>query len=377
MPVTLQLNGLPLGVSVGHAAAEDETVSVRTKEFLSSEDGNDLITRLEGITGTFPSVVGQKGAVLASQVDNFLAIVSKDCKATVYCNELQQVARVRVKRAIKAGEGVSKNDIADIDSLELRDASSTPIQIPADHGFELVFSVGWRKCLYYDYSVFVEGTPNRTDNLPTLFGQFYAQLLFQELYSMKDQQWDAMTARGWFPFIWMTDQDRKNLIGFCDRDDPPLSIFEGICTNFKAVVQERTKSWKRSTLFGDHNEFIAAAVERFLEGDYVSCISVLYPRIEGLLRGLHLGIGSTTNASQAALASNLVKNQFQHSLLLPRRFQKYLTDFYFQAFDQTSSDVPLSRHTIGHGVSRAADYDFIRASLGFMILDQMFYYLLD
>jgi hypothetical protein len=175
----------------------------------------------------------------------------------------------------------------------------------------------------------------------------------------------------------MIDQDRKKLIGFCELDDPPLSIFEGICTNFKSVVQARTESWKNSNLFGGHHEFIATAVKGYFEGDYVSCISVLYPRIEGVLRGLHLGLGSTTKASQTVLASSLVENQFHHSLLLPRRFQKYLMDFYFQAFDQTSGDVPLSRHTIGHGVSRAADYDFIKASLGFMILDQMFYYLLD
>lgn len=375
MPVTLQLDGLPLGVSVGHAAAEGETVAVRTKEFLSSEDGNDLIARLEGISDTFPSVVGQKGLVRASQVDNFLAIISKDCQATVYCNELRQVARMRVKRAIRAGDDIGKNDIADIDSLDLQDANSAPIQIPADHGFELVLSVGWRKCFYYDYSVFVEGVPDRSDHLPELFGRFYSHLLFQELHSMKEKQWDTMTARGWFPFVWMTDQDRKKLIGFCELDDPPLSIFEGICANFKPLVRARTESWKQFKLFGNHNEFIAAAVERFDAGDYVSCISVLYPRIEGLLRALHLDLGSATKASQSNLAGNLVELQLPHSLLLPCRFQKYLMGFYFQAFDQTSGHLPLSRHTIGHGVSQASHYDFITASLGFMILDQIFYYL--
>ena len=66
-----------------------------------------------------------------------------------------------------------------------------------------------------------------------------------------------------------------------------------------------------------------------------------------------------------------------YSLLLPHRLREYLLGFNFRAFNQATGDLPLSRHTVAHGASLPEDYDLVKASLVFMIFDQMFYYLLD
>jgi hypothetical protein len=48
---------------------------------------------------------------------------------------------------------------------------------------------------------------------------------------------------------------------------------------------------------------------------------------------------------------------------------------YFKGFDLTSGSVPLSRHTVGHGVSQGDDYTFMRSTLLFMVIDEVFSFL--
>ena len=64
------------------------------------------------------------------------------------------------------------------------------------------------------------------------------------------------------------------------------------------------------------------------------------------------------------------------SLLLPQRFKDYLKDVYFANFDLTKENVPLSRHSVGHGVAKASDVNLKSAVLGILIVHQLFYFLL-
>jgi hypothetical protein len=124
-------------------------------------------------------------------------------------------------------------------------------------------------------------------------------------------------------------------------------------------------------------EFLVRAHERFEAGDYLSSVSLLLPRIEGVLRTLFVDENPDQPAGQGTMVSNLVENQYAHSLLLPNRFEEYLRRVYFRAFDQAAGDLGLSRNSHGHGVSRAEEYDFVRATVGFLTLDQIYYYLTD
>lgn len=374
MPQMFNLDMLPQGTCVAHALA-GETVIVRVKEYLSSEDGNDFIGRLEGLSACYHAFFGQDG-ILPSQVDNFLAIVSPGREVTVYCNELNLIATIRKKvRSISKGDMIFKDDIADIERIELCDHSSHEVTIPPNCGFSLVLSHSWRKFLYYDYSVFGKDAVERADDLPALFGRFYARLLFQELYSMTEDQWRRLTSWGWFPFIGLTDQDRKALISWAQQDRLPLPVFESICTNVAAALPGITRSWGTHHLLQPHTEFIDNACTAYLAGNFIGAIAVLFPRIEGVLRTLHLIKHPTGSPKQSTMASGLAEQRHAESALLPHRFQQYLMDFYFQAFDEKSGDIPLSRHSVAHGIVRAEDCDREKATLGFLILDQIFYHI--
>lgn len=374
MPITMTFDNPPAGISLT-AALKDEDVLISTKGYLSSESGNDFITHLEGIWGFFSKPFRERG-IFPSQIDHLLAIITRN-EARVYCNELQQRALMRSKRAIEAGEAVSKDDIATIEELVFHDADGTPIEIQPDDGIVLIMSVGWRKCLYYDLEVLTPDSDPRSLDVAKLFGKFHQHLLFQEMYSIRDDQWDRMFEWAWFPFIWMTTDERNKVIHFSERTTEPKVLFEEICERFQSILDSRIQSWTTKGIFEDHRAFIEKAAEHYKAGDYLSAIQVLFPRIEGVMRQIHLVKRPGERAGQRSMVETLVSDQSDYSLLLPSRFRDFLLNFYFRAFDQATGVVPLSRHTVAHGASLPEDYDFVRASLGFMILDQMFYYQLS
>lgn len=373
MPTRITFDDIPAGVSLT-AALPDENVLVSMKAYLSSEDGNDFISHLEAVWGCIESALRPTG-VRPSQVDHFLAVIERSKQATLYCNELQQRALVRAKRSVQAGQEVFKDDIASIEELVFHDSTGSRIDIPPDSGIVLILSVGWRKCLYYDFEALIPETPPRSLDVPKLFGRFHQYLLFQEMYSITEEQWAGMSEWGWFPFIWMKEDDRLKIIHFATRADEPRTLFEEVCRTFQSGLRQRIASWRRLPLLNEHSEFIERAADHYLSGDYLSAIQVLYPRLEGIMRKLHLLQRPGHKPQQKTMVETLVANQSDHSLLLPARFREYLLRFYFRAFDEASGDVPLSRNTVAHGTSLPQDYDFVKASLGFMICDQMFYFL--
>lgn len=373
MPIEISLDQPPAGVTLD-GALQGESVPVCQKIHLSSEDGNEFIDHLEAIWGYFGGELQRRG-IWPSQVDHFLGLVSRENKATLFCNELQQRSLMRAKRSIKAGEPVCKDDIADIEELVFHDNSGTAIEIPNDHGVVLILSVGWRKCLYYDFAVLTPNAPCRPLQISKLFGGFYRHLLFQDVYRITDQQWNRMIEWGWFPFTWMNNDDRAKVIAFSTRQQEPRSLFEEICRSYRAILPQRAEAWQKGNLFADHATFITTALRHYLADDYISSIQVLYPRIEGAMRKLHLLTRPSERTHQRNMVETLVADTDDLSLLLPQRFKAYLMGFYFRAFDEVAGSVPLSRHTVAHGASLPEDYDFVRASLGFMIFDQIFYFL--
>jgi len=139
------------------------------------------------------------------------------------------------------------------------------------------------------------------------------------------------------------------------------------------------KTWANVKAFEPHMDFISKAAERYQENDHLSCISVLFPRIEGILREFQSIQEQPEKASQKDLAGTVLSpsinpqnNQF--SLLLPLRFNQYLSEVYFANFDPLKKDNTLSRNTVGHGVATKENFDLKGSTLGFLILDQLSYY---
>lgn len=131
-------------------------------------------------------------------------------------------------------------------------------------------------------------------------------------------------------------------------------------------------------MFAKHIDLLEHAAAEFREGDFVSATAILYPRIEGLMRDLHVQVGAKEKATQTALAERLVEKGkaelHQYSWLLPDLFKRYLKEAYFAGFEP-GTPAKLSRHTVGHGVANAVDFNEKAATIGFLIVDQTFWFL--
>lgn len=368
MPITFQPKTPIHGIAMSSALkGEQGTVCVRA--IYSSDDGAEFFHHVEAIWGYF----GSRITTLPSVVDNFLAILPPRGEVTMYCNELFRIEEIRAKVQTEAGQRITKDHIAEINRVVFNTVDGKTIEIPSDSGVVIIMSHGWRKSIFYDFEPLTG--PKRTIDIGKLLGRQMCGMSFQELYSITDEQWSRMIGWGWFPFIGLSDADRGKIIAFSTREDEPREILREVCENYLSSITERLKSWHKKNILQDHIPFLESALKRLQDDDFIACISTLYPRIEGAMRSLTLIENSDEFTGQSTMVDNLAERREEYSLLLPSRFKQYLREFYFRSFNYVEGDLPLSRHTVGHGLSRAEDYDLENATLGFLIFDQMFYYL--
>jgi hypothetical protein len=219
MPHEITLNGLPAGYTIT-AAKSGELTQIQTMGFTSSEDGEDFITRLEGLPDDLLCRLPPEQRVSPSQVDHLLAIIRRDHTATVYVNELLFAVQVRAGRTVKPGQPVGKNEIADILALKM----FPRVMNPADAGVMFLLSVGWRKGLFYDLTPLTPGAEGachpRAFDLGAALGQIYAQLLFQERFSIREAEWDALFAGRWFPFAALPHKMIEDMSPTCGPGGP-------------------------------------------------------------------------------------------------------------------------------------------------------------
>lgn len=369
MPSEIDLGMPPAGYAV-HSARENETVTVQYMEFTSSEDGQYFIKRLEGIPNDILGRISPQ--VLPSQVDTMFAIIRNDGKATVYINEPRITARVRARRSIKAGELVSKNDIVDVDQLDFG------VEIPADLGVVFLFSIGWRKGLFYDFGPISgpDQQPRSYDILATL-RRAYSHVLFQERFSISDAEWDAMFAAKWFPFAGLGNELVEKLVNAVRSGWNPDELLGQFTTDVRNRSQMMRESWSGHPSFHPHMEILNHAINRFSDGDFRSCTGLLFPRIEGILRTHHQKIAPATRPSATTLTDSAVSSKIDDDkcLLLPRRFSEYLRNVYFANFDPESPNIDVSRHSVAHGVASTSDFNEKSALLGILVVHQLFYVL--
>ena len=368
MPFEIDLENPPAGY-IRTSARAGEHVDVVYREFTSTEDGGHFIQRIEGAAGDILQRLPSQ--ISPSQVDHMLAICHRDGKADVYVNELDLRLNVRCARSIEAGEYISKDDIADMESVELG------VQIPGDAGVLFVFSVGWRKGLFFDFGpIFPDPQPRQYD-IAAVLGQMYGQVLFQERLSISDAEWDALFSKKWFPFVGLSNEKIDALISHIRSGWDPDENLDDIVAETKSRVPQMLESWRKHSSFLPHFDLLERAVERFQNDDPVSCTALLFPRIEGILR-THHSIFDTQqpprpeNLTELAVAAKIEND---NCLLLPRRFAAYLHDVYFANFDPDAGNIEVSRHSIAHGVANPSKFDYKSALIGILTAHQLFYFL--
>lgn len=351
-----------------HAAAEGQTGLMWTKGFTTPDDGNIFYAVLDGFASQFLDPYLEKNGSV-STIDHCLVLIPKTYIASIYVNEPPLIARAVGKRAIEKGDRVFKSDIAGIDRLQFKG-----IDIPADCAIAFFFSVGWRRGYFFDFTPLQGGKLQEIDRT---LGQMYDRLLFSEIYSIPEPLWSKIFQAGWFPFISLIGGSFEQITGFLEKDI--LYAWEQtIFSQFDETrLNQRLESWKNSDRLKEHLPFLECGIERYLAGDYLSAISNVWPRVEGVLRFLYTG--AEPKPSQRKLLQDmkevLINKTVPPPSYLPALFEEYLRTFYYRDFTLNKAAVELARHSHSHGVSSSQDYDRKKALVGLLMIDQLFYYI--
>jgi hypothetical protein len=356
-----------------HCAEEGEEIDVVCRDFTSTEDGQLFISRLEGIPTQILEKISGSASVAASQTNSLLAIIRPDGRTKVYWNEFQPTVRIRSKKKVKVGELVHLDHIMDIETVTLPDEA-----LASDVGICYVFSFGWRKGLFFDFGPAQSGKNRvpRDYDLSALLAHYFGRVLFQHLFSIEDKTWTELFKQRWFPFSYLSVATVQNMIKRA-REHRSIDVeMDAIAAEVQSVVSDRLSEWESDEIIGPHLPFLRTAFDRFRAGDFISASSILYPRIEGLIRISAVPTGNRNWLSQkllsklgAGTSGTLLREQ---SLLLPQRFEKYLTDVYFANFRPGSLSPVVSRHSVSHGVVSAESLDRKATVIGFLILLQLF-----
>ena len=229
------------------------------------------------------------------------------------------------------------------------------------------------KALYCDFEPL--STTPRADDLSMTVGQIMSHLMFPEQYSLTPAQLVQLTEWGWFPFIGLSRQDRSDLIARASVTTKPTAFLEDISRRFMSGIDIRIAGWDRYDSLKYRKGYFLKAKEHLAAQDYLSAINLIYPQIEGVMRGVFIKTMPSGTPNQGTMTNTVVASREANSVLLPDSFRLYLREVYFRPFDERAGNIPLSRHTVSHGIANPADYDFVSAAVGFMIVDQLFHYL--
>lgn len=369
MPYQVKFKRAPSGY-VAKSVRKGESAPIIQKEFLSSEDGMALIHRLEGFATEVVDMLPTEARVKSSQVDHLLLHFDREGNGTVYVNELAQIASIKTRSELTKGQAVFDHDVVDVERLEYQGVS-----VPPDHGVLVVFSRGWRKGLYFDFEPLPPTDKVRVNDLWKTLGRCYGYLLFQEFHAISEQAWAALFADKWFPFVGLRPTTIKEMIGWVNSAQSADEILPTAAKEVRARLPGLRKLWATHAVFSDHKVILDAAADRFESGDWIAANSILYARIEGVLRNVSkLSNPARLSQSDLAKAPLLASGLTRSSRLLPHMFQKYLQEVYFETFDP---NVPsnISRNSVGHGVASADEFSEKAAVIGMLIVEQVFFHL--
>lgn len=339
------------------------------REFTSSEDGELFISRLEGFPSDILALLPPTARIRPSSVEYMLAVIQSDRRADVYVNECNVMATIRTTKSLRAGEPVFEDDILDIDSLQFKG-----VEVPPQAGVVCILSSGWRKGLFFDLSPLLLGQPVRDYDLWGVLGSCFAYLTNQHVFKLDESQWELLFQQGWFPFVSLPKAISRQIIKAVRSGDLVDSHLALVAGAIRAMAPRMRERWAAAALLQPHLSLLEHALDSFLKEDYIGATAVLFPRIEGILRSMHAASGSTATLRPSGLISAAVEpwvdRVHEYSWLLPDRFKRYLAEVYFAGFTP-GQPAALSRHSVGHGVAAAEDFNQRSACIGLLIVDQL------
>lgn len=360
-----------LGVSLSSGNKDDE-LKVARRGFFTDYDNESLFVILQQLSNLFLNEWTLKEKKSVSHIRNCLIFINANKEASIHIN-CPTFIEIVSKKAIEKNDPVFKKDIADVRKMDFQG-----IELQSTCAVIYIFSVGWRRGLYFDFLPIDSEKEYTTGDLSTIFASLYSYLQFPEIHRLEPEIKNKIFEKGWFPFIRIIGNYFEKLYTSIkenlDTYDLELEIAESF--NEESLI-EMKDTWLKKDPYNKHQRLIDKGIERYLAGDYISTISILYPRIEGIMRYMCLGEkGKVTSKNLAQKITLEAKGKsIEYGLFLPDDFNEYLTKVYFQSFDLETGEVNLSRHSLAHGVADEESFSKIKAIQGILILDQISYYI--
>lgn len=278
---------------------------------------------------------------------------------------------------VQAREDVTAGDPGRIDTFaDIREVTFGAIQIPDDVGYFALFSVGWRKGLVYDFSQLVPGAVRVPRNVPKALGAAFSYVLYQERFSLTEDEWEQLLAQRWFPFIGLTDESVLVMIKHLRAGWLIDELLPDIAEELHADLPKLRSQAAVSSVVAGHAAVVSSALDAFERGDWLTVSALLLPRLEGVLRSHYARLGRKGPTSKS-LAETAVEDRsgrrHEHSLIFPARFKTYLekTFFAWEDFSDPTAVEHVTRHSTAHGVAPENKLDRKQAVLSVLILRQL------
>lgn len=358
----IMMNGLFAGYAVQSVNAYgcsdgEKSVDLITRGFFTTEDGGAIVQKLDGLSHAMLYPAGLNNRDIAS-IERLLIILHRDRSVDVYINEPSMIIAVQLKKNV---ERLSEGELVAFDAIEhIIELEFDGIKIPNNCGFIWVFSFGWRKGYLFDLTPLgnEDGTQDitRKYELGPALADAYSYLMNQEMLNTDQETWEELFRQDWFPFLILTDGLRKKMISHAKERWPIDQMEDEIVEFMKGDMGPIRNVLLSSPNLVSHKKTVAKALEQFMEDDYISTVSVIMPRIEGLMRSLYVMRGETKRPRQDRLISSLLhsaRSVYQsNSPAIPDRFAEYLERCFFREFEHDSPEARnvISRHTLMHGV---------------------------
>jgi len=306
-----------------------------------------------------------------SSIDRMLVCISR-AETHIYANnQLPMIARMRAKRSVKVGEAIFRDDIAGIDRVDF-----PGVRPPPECGFMLILSVGWRRGMCFDLAPL--GSPPDTtteeafDRVKKFGGMVLAHLHFIERFLLSNKDWGRVFQAGWFPFVFLPESLWRGLFTSIGHGWDLQADEQKIHEKWLASCDERLAGWKANKHFTPHIDFLEKAVAAYKQAEWLTVVSLAAPRVEGLMR---MAFGAWGKQRQVIdrLAENIKRQEHARSLLFPDRLKQYFEKIFFRFAQFSNQSLPLTRHTLTHGLVRGDQITRKEALTLLLLIDHVLY----
>jgi hypothetical protein len=370
----IQLQERIMGYSTS-AARGGEMATIQVSGATSTEDGDLHIKYLEGFPQTVLSMI--EDVILPSEIKSMIVIISKDLKAQVYINEVDIQAYAFVKaNKIEKGQGLTKNDISGFERVKLGD-----IKFPEDHAYFCVLSLGWDRAYIFDFNPLNNQENKKIEyDVEKYIGSYYSYLSFKTIHKISDSDWVELFKQNWFPFFSLKFSTVESMINYSREGWNIDELLENIEIETIKYIEEKMTNWDGDNDLSPFVDFLKVAIERHKANDFVSASSIIYPKIEGLIRQSFIKEnpdkqGRKQNILIDHITDKTISNLSALTTYIPDKFKGYLEKCYFKDFTVSTADNEVSRHSVAHGASSIEKYGKKESLLGLLIFSQISQYL--